>query len=187
MKKVLIVVDMQNDFVTGVLGSKYAQDIVPNVVKKVKTYENNGDIIVVTKDIHKENYLNTREGKHLPVKHCSFELGRQLIDELLKYNECETTIHKKDKFGLGLDELFILEKVIFGKHYPNHPSEAELEFEIVGIVTNLCIISVATSLQNYFYNSEITIDASCCASYDPILHEKALDVMEGLQFNVINR
>lgn len=181
MKKVLIVVDMQNDFCYNmdVLGSEAAQKIVPNVVAKVKNCRENGDLIFFTKDNHNFDYLTTREGKHLPIEHCiSGTEGAELIKDLQKIGGIE--IYKDDQFGLNAYDIERKIDSVFDYH-------ADIEFEIIGIATNLCVLSVAVTLQNYFNNAEITIDASCCASYDPILHEKALDVMEGLQFNVINR
>ncbi len=181
MAKLLLVVDMQNDFVTGVLGSKYAQEIVPNVVKKIKEYNKNDDIVIATKDCHfDEDYLKTREGINLPIKHCLFNTnGHNLIPEI---NELIDIICiKVNKFGLNnfdIDE----------KTCTKIPKDLE-SIEIIGVATNMCVISCAICLQNLdqFVNTEIIIDASCCASFDPILHEKTLDVMESLQMKVINR
>lgn len=180
MRKVLVVVDMQNDFVTGVLGSEYAQAIVPNVVEKIKEYLYNDDYVICTQDTHiKNNYLtNTREGAHLPIEHCiSGTEGHKLIKEIAVLKNSLQVI-KYDQFGLSQFEL----ETIDGRCGENVGS-----IEVVGIATNLCVLSVAVCLQNHYKNAEITIDAGCCASYDPVLHEKALDVLEGLQFNVINR
>lgn len=186
--KMLIVVDMQRDFVTDVLGSKYAQEIVPNVVAKVKEYLTNGDRVIFTIDSHQEDtYLKTREGRWLPVPHCiNSTEGQMLIPELDEiFNEyCNSgqimLMHKVDQFGLpiyGLDNPYDYPEVIEG-----------LEgFEFIGVATNMCVISCVICSQNIYRNHEHVVDASCCASFDSILHEKALDVMEAMHIKVINR
>ena len=195
--KTLIVVDMQNDFVTGVLGCEAAQAIVPNVIAKVREYLEDGHCVVFTLDTHlRETYSNTREGKNLPVPHCILNTtGQELIADLdiivdtmlddkvmfagIEVPQITLTV-KSDQFGLPIYDM-------------SDPSDAprmlqELEsIEFIGIATNICVISCAICSQNIFKNVEHIIDASCCASYDKDLHEKALDVMEGLQFKVINR
>lgn len=189
MKKVLIVVDMQQDFVYNmeVLGSEHAQKIVPNVVEKVKKYIREHQHVIFTKDYHNENYLETREGKHLPIPHCIYgsmgyeSSGIELVPELnilLETNHHFVGVVYKKGFGMELDALNIRDK--------QQLLNAD-EIEIIGVATNLCVISNAIIVQNFNRKAELFIDASCCASYDPVLHEKALDVLEGLQFNVINR
>ena len=179
--KLLVCVDMQDDFINGSLGSEHCQKIVPNVVKKVKDHLMSGGCVMFTKDTHEDNYLKTREGKHLQVEHCiKGTLGHQLLPDLLSFpiskefrKQC-FVVEKLNRFGLiGYDLM------------KNSDHFNELEF--IGVATNICVISCAVSFQNLIPNAEITIDASCCASFDPVLHEKALDVMEGLQMNVINR
>ena len=179
-KKLLVVVDMQNDFITGVLGHKNTQAIVPNVVKKVKESIQHNDWIIFTQDTHTvESYSETREGKGLPVPHCLVASeGIKFIPELdfIKDYEDFGVLPKYDTFGLcaHLD--------------PNQMDFTEIEhIEIIGVVTNICVISVAVSLQNALKNTDIVIDASCCASNSQYLHNCALDVMESLQMKVINR
>lgn len=177
MKKLLIVVDYQNDFVNGSLGFPKAKELENKIYDKIMRYKNNDDYIVFTQDTHFKDYLKTREGEHLPVEHCmkgteGHELYGKLkdIDNSFIYNYINKT-------SFGLDSIDI------GYQIP-----IDIDFiEIVGVATNICVISTAITLQNYFTNTEITIDASCCASFDDYLHEKALDIMEGLQMNIINR
>lgn len=185
--KLLMVVDMQNDFVTGILGNENAEKIVPNVVAKVQEYVKNNDFIIFTQDSHQSEklYLNTREGNHLPIPHCKAESeGWQIIPELIDFTELKNCIlyEKWNQFGFTLDE-YDLNR--FSEQLNGFMDINEIE--IIGLVTNLCVISVAICIQNVFNDSEITIDASCCASNDIDLHNKALDVMEGLQMKITNR
>ncbi len=128
-------------------------------------------------DSHYNNYLETREGIHLPIKHCLINTeGHHLIPEIENVYDL---LLKFNKFGLNNSDIMKMNRRI---------SNIE-SIEIIGVATNMCVISCAICLQNLdqFVNTEIIIDASCCASFDPILHEKALDVMESLQMKVINR
>lgn len=174
--KVLVVVDMQNDFITGSLGTPEAQAIVPNVKKKIEEYRKNGDLIVFTRDTHEEGYLDTREGKKLPVEHCiRGTWGWEIAD------------------GLYLDET-ILNKATFGSNslvrYLTHGSWHGgnghfTEIELVGLCTDICVVSNALLLKATFYNDcEITVDATCCAGVTPETHEAALRTMEMCQINV---
>ena len=166
--KVLIVVDMQYDFITDCLGTPEAQTIVPNVKKKIQEYESRGDRIIFTRDTHHDNYLNTHEGKNLPVPHCiEGTHGWEVISEIDK-PEC---LHlNKLTFGYtGWD-------IRLGK-----PSEIEL----VGVCTDICVVSNALILRAMFREAEITVNASCCAGVTPEKHRAALEVMKSCQINVI--
>lgn len=178
MKKVLIVVDMQNDFITGALGSAEAQAIVPNVVKKVKNFE--GEIFF-TRDTHDSDYFDTLEGTMLPVLHCVKNSdGWQIIDELLYYIKHRYNVIDKNTFGfenwkhyLALDE----EEPYFSK---------EFEFELCGLCTDICVISNALALRMFYPDAKITVDASCCAGVTHEKHAAALEVMKSCQIEVIN-
>jgi Amidases related to nicotinamidase len=178
--KLLICVDMQNDFITGSLGSEPCQKIVPNVVKKLDASLRSGDVVLFTRDTHQADYSETREGKHLLVPHClEGTPGHELIPEIkdiLKDTFIYYTVDKYNKFGLIPKALKGIEEI-----------DQHTEIEIFGVATNICVLSCAVSIQNFMPNAEITIDASCCASFDSVLHEKALDIMDGLQMKVINR
>lgn len=198
--KILYCIDMQVDFVTGVLGSEYAKAIVPAVVQKVKEHLESKQPIVFTRDSHfEETYLQSREGKHLPVPHCIIDTeGWQLIPELMElceqYKDAVIEIEYDGKKGEA-QQLIIADKVDrFG--FPmfdvtQEMSQMEMmlfsECEFIGVATNMCVISSAIVTQTFKNNSEIIIDATCCASFDPVLHEKALDVMESIHMSVINR
>lgn len=164
--KILIVIDMQNDFVTGSLGTKEAQAIVPNVKKKIQEYVNRGDQIIFTRDTHYSNYLETQEGKMLPVEHCIYDTeGWEIVDEL----EVMNCIYV-NKTSFGWDGWLKL----------NYE-----EIELIGVCTDICVISNALILKAQFPEVKITVDASCCAGVTPGLHEAALKVMKSCQINVI--
>ena len=166
--KILIVIDMQNDFVSGTLGSSDAKAIVPNVVKKIEEFE--GDIFV-TYDTHYENYLETNEGKNLPVEHCIKDTaGWQICDELSPY--VDTVV---DKITFGSVELPNIIKG-FGE-----PIE---EIELCGLCTDICVVSNALLIKARFPEREVSVDSSCCAGVTPATHEAALTTMKMCQINV---
>lgn len=167
--KTLIVIDMQNDFIDGVLGTPEAQAIVPNVKKKIEEYDAREDAIVFTRDTHFENYLETSEGKNLPVKHCVMGThGWQIAD------------------GLEVPYARYLNKPTFGwLGWKSFDFEVGDEIEIVGLCTNICVVSNALILKAMFPEVKITVDASCCACVTPESHNAALQTMKMCQINVI--
>ena len=167
MKKTLIVIDMQNDFIDGSLGTKEAQAIVPNVKKKIEEYKARGDEIIFTRDTHFDNYLETNEGKHLPVEHCIRNThGWQISDNL---GNC-----------VGYD---VIDKITFG--YDGWNGFDFEEVELVGLCTDICVVSNALILKAQFPEINITVDASCCAGVTPESHQAALTTMKMCQINVI--
>ena len=166
MSKVLIVIDMQNDFVTGSLGSKEAQAIVPKVKAKIREYADRGDRIIFTRDTHGENYLETSEGKKLPVKHCiKGTEGWQIVSELAT-EPCEYV--DKPSFGwLAWDDF-----------------KENDEIELVGVCTDICVVSNALILKAKYPDAAISVDASCCAGVTPEKHEAALETMKSCQLDV---
>lgn len=167
MKKTLIVIDMQNDFITGSLGTKEAQAIIPNVKKKIEEYKARGDEIIFTRDTHKSDYLNTNEGKHLPVKHCIEGTYGWIIADEVNYPEYKH-INKKT----------------FGYTLWDYEDDFE-EIEIVGLCTDICVVSNALILKAFYPEINITVDASCCAGVTPESHKAALTIMKMCQINVI--
>ena len=167
MKKTLIVVDMQNDFIDGALGTKEAQAIVPNVRKKIEEYKTHGDEIIFTRDTHSANYLKTNEGKRLPVEHCIKGTYGWLISEEI---ECTEYAH--------------IDKNTFGYKFWDKIRDFE-EVEIVGLCTDICVVSNALILKAQFPEINITVDASCCAGVTPESHQAALTTMKMCQINVI--
>lgn len=166
--KYLIVVDMQVDFITGALGSKDAEAIVPNVVEKVKNFDGK---VIFTRDTHFDNYMNTQEGEKLPVPHCIKDTdGWQICDELQPF--AETVI---DKITFGSVELpRILESF-------DEPIE---EIELCGLCTDICVISNAMILKASFPEVKISVDASCSAGVTKESHLTALNAMKAVQIEI---
>ncbi len=178
VKKILVVVDYQNDFVDGALGFSGAETIYEGIRQKVLEYLERGDFVFFTLDTHDEGYLSSREGKALPVVHCrKGSDGHALYGELGQF-EGDPHVWCVEKPAFG--SLALLEQV-------KRVCPEAAEIELCGVVTNMCVIANAVLLQSGFPNAEITVDAALCLSFDPALHEKALDVMEGMQMNVIHR
>jgi nicotinamidase-related amidase len=177
--KVLVVIDMQNDFITGSLGTKEAQAIVPNVKKKIEEAVANGDLIIFTRDTHWADYLSTQEGKNLPVEHCIRNTGGWDIHEgLIPENYNFMMIRDKYTFGD-----FDLPKDLNDTAY--YLVGDITEIELVGLCTDICVVSNALLLKSYFYDDcEISVDATCCAGVTPETHEAALKTMEMCQINV---
>ena len=162
--KYLIVVDMQVDFVTGSLGSKLAEAIVPNVVEKVKNFDGK---VIFTRDTHFADYMQTQEGKNLPVEHCIKDTdGWQICDELKPYvNE-------------------VVDKITFGSiDLPQMITDAD-EIELCGLCTDICVISNAMILKATFPEVKITVDSKCCAGVSVESHNTALDAMKTVQIEV---
>lgn len=170
--KTLVVIDMQNDFTIGSLGTPEARAVIPNVQKKVEEYVAAGNNVIFTRDTHFSNYLNTNEGKHLPVVHCV-------------RNTPGWCIHKDIESQFGT---VIIDKTEFA--YTHWDSLSDLldveEIEIVGVCTDICVVSNALFLKTFYPEVEITVDASCCAGVTPEKHKAALEVMKSCQINVIN-
>lgn len=171
--RALIVVDMQNDFINGSLGSKEAEAIVGKVKNKIEEYRKNNDIVIFTRDTHDENYLETQEGKNLPVKHCIENTkGWEISEEL---NTDNSLIINKPTFG----SFELVDKL------KNNYEEFD-EIELVGLCTDICVISNALLLKAAFLNTIIKIDASCCAGVTIESHKNALEAMKMCQIKVIN-
>ncbi len=173
MKKFLIIVDMQKDFVDGALGTKEAIAIVPKVVEKIRNFK--GEIIV-TYDTHYDNYMDTREGKNLPVPHCIKDTeGWQLdsnIEDALKGKEYSEI--QKPTFGsIELPEII-----------KSKTDDEEFSIELVGLCTDICVVSNALLLKANFPEIEISVDPECCAGVTPKRHTAALETMRMCQINI---
>ena len=178
--KALFVIDMQNDFIDGVLGSPEAQAIVSKVAKKIEQAKQDEDtIIITTLDTHDDDYLKTEEGKHLPIPHClRGTSGWKINNDIEKALSNRNYKCYKKSFGYHWNpESFMLSEVLKGV----------TEIEIVGLDTDFCVLANALGLKAAFPNTLITIDAACCAGSSPEWHKKALDMLEHCHFNVINR
>lgn len=173
MKKFLVVVDMQNDFVDGALGSKEAVAIVPNVVKKIKEFD--GEIFV-TYDTHFDNYMETNEGKNLPVKHCikgtkGWELNNDVKNALDSKSYIEV-----EKLTFGSVKLPELVKATAG--------DEEFTVELIGLCTDICVVSNALMLKANFPEIDMFVDSSCCAGVTVESHEAALTTMKMCQIGI---
>ena len=174
MKHFLVVVDMQKDFVDGSLGTPEAQAIVSRAADKIRSFE--GDIFV-TYDTHFEDYLDTPEGKKLPVPHCIYETdGWELTDELRDLME-ELPHYKVQKYTFGSVTLpHLMKEVADGDDFT---------IELIGLCTDICVISNALLLKAQFPELPISVDSSCCAGVTPALHNAALEVMRSCQIDII--
>ena len=175
MRKILIVVDMQNDFISMALGTKEAVNIVDNVVNKIISYPSND--IFVTMDTHRGNYLETQEGKMLPVKHCIRDTEGWKLHPSIEQVINHSNIYRKSTFS-SLSLPIILRNIA---------NKGDIEIEIIGLCTDICVISNALMIKAFIPEVKITVDASCCAGTTPEKHLAALEVMESCQINVVNK
>ena len=174
MKKLLIVVDYQVDFVSGTLGFEGAEKLTDVIKEKIESYISNNHDIIYTLDTHYQDYLDTYEGKHLPVKHCiKGSMGHELVKDI-DYRNNAIQVFEKNTFPSL--ELGIYLK---DKNYD--------EVELCGLVSNICVISNAIIVKSALPNAHIVIDALATDSFDKALQEKCFDVLQGLQISVINR
>lgn len=173
MKKILVVVDMQNDFIDGALGTKEAEQIVEPVMHKIKEY-NTGNIYA-TRDTHGEDYLSTQEGKNLPVEHCiKGTQGWEIRSEIAELLDGAVIVDKPSFGSLNLAELL----------YEENKKE-ELEIELIGLCTDICVVSNAILLKAKMPEIKISVDASCCAGVTPESHAAALETMKMCQINIL--
>ena len=180
--KILIVVDMQNDFIKGDLGTPEAELILNNVELKIQEYQAQNNPIYFTRDTHYPKYLSTLEGKNLPIYHCLFMTeGWNIHDSIKKYSDDSLVI---DKFTFGSLQLPELISSLLQKQ---NKTELDIEeIEIIGLCTDVCVIANAIILKTYFPNRIITVDAKCCAGTSVMNHNIALQAMKNLQINIIN-
>ena len=174
MKKILIVVDMQKDFVDGALGTKEAVSIVDNVVKKIENFE--GDIIV-TYDTHGENYMKTQEGENLPVPHCIKGTDGWKLDAKVQAAVDKKNYKAIEKPTFGSTELVEYIKANY--------DISEIEIELIGLCTDICVVSNALLMKANFLETKVSVDASCCAGVTPDSHNAAVVTMKMCQVNVI--
>lgn len=184
MKKLLLVVDMQNDFIDGSLGTPEAQAIVPKVCEKIKNWDG---LVWFTKDTHDENYLATQEGRNLPVKHCiAGTPGFAIADPVLEAWMSRPGARYPSvylKHGFGAKDLMTGDLwrgyMVNGLDYIN-------SVELIGLCTDICVISNAVLIKSFFPEIEISVDASCCAGVTPQSHKNALEAMKMLQIEIKN-
>lgn len=172
MRRILIVIDMQHDFIDGALGTEQAMQIVPNVLQKIQEYAPENRI--ATRDTHGPDYLQTSEGQHLPVPHCiRGTKGWEIVPEI----------------SAALGDTRILDKPSFGSpalaHFLAEENKKEpLELELVGLCTDICVVSNALLLKAALPETRILVDASCCAGVTPDTHQAALTTMKMCQVEI---
>ena len=170
MKKLLVVIDMQNDFIDGTLGSKEAEAIVDNVVEKIKSYPK--DCIYATRDTHQPNYLETQEGKFLPVVHCVENTeGWQFPEKIAKALE-GASCGKQAKFWFSAFGGYAVFETL---------GQDDVEIELVGLCTDICVVSNALLLKAKLPETKIIVDSACCAGVTPESHADALNTMKMCQ------
>ena len=172
MQKILLVIDMQNDFIDGALGTKEALAILPAVKEKIRCFEGT---VLFTRDTHEENYMETQEGRNLPVPHCiRGTRGWQIRPELDALRVTEPV----DKPTFGSTRLG---EILLGMNQ-REPIES---ITLVGLCTDICVISNALLAKAYLPEVPVIVEAACCAGVTPASHENALKAMEMCQIQVM--
>lgn len=171
-ERVLIVIDMQNDFIDGALGTKEAVAIVDDVKKKIAEYVARGDELIFTRDTHQEDYMHTNEGKHLPVPHCvEGTEGWQIREGLLPDDYEKLSIIDKPNFGFDAWDSFEFSE--------------DTEFELIGLCTDICLVSNAILLKTFYPENIVKVDPKCCAGVTPESHNAALLTMKMCQVDLV--
>ena len=170
MRKAIVVVDMQNDFIDGVLGTAEAQEMLPRMVEKLTAARAEGTALIFTMDTHGADYLTTQEGRHLPVEHCiRGTAGWEIASALQPFVREAAAISEKPAFGATeLPDAF--------RDYD--------EIELVGLCTDICVISNTLLLKAFYPEKPISVDASCCAGVTPESHRNALVAMQMCQVEI---
>lgn len=172
MRKILIVVDMQNDFIDGALGTPEAVSIVEPVISKIKSFE--GEVLF-TRDTHFDGYLQTQEGSNLPVEHCiKGTYGWQIRDEIDALRKTEAI----DKVTFGSNTLFELLE-------DENAREKIDEITLIGLCTDICVISNAIGIKAFLPEVKIVVDSACCAGVTPASHQNALEAMKMCQIQIL--
>ena len=175
VSKLLIVVDYQNDFVTGSLGFPKAAALEHGIAERIQEYKARGDDVVFTLDTHGGDYSHTQEGRNLPVPHCMRGTeGWKLYGAIAALCDASTPRFEKGAFGS-----LALANYLASKDYES--------VELVGVVSNICVVSNAVLAKAALPEARVIVDAACTASHDDRLNEATLDVMQGLQIEVLNR
>lgn len=171
----MVVVDVQKDFVDGALGSQEAAAIVPNVARKIGEARQKGDKIFFTRDTHGVEYMETEEGRNLPVPHCIKDSEGWQLDGRIGASEDDHVINKETfgAFGLGT--------------YLHDNAEGVESIELIGLCTDICVLSNAVVAKTACPNAHIVVDAACCAGVTPESHDTALNAMKAIQVEVVNQ
>ncbi|MCI8326293.1 MAG: cysteine hydrolase [Lachnospiraceae bacterium] len=173
MQDILVVVDMQNDFIDGTLGSEEALAIVPKVKEKIQDFSGK---TFFTQDTHRENYPDTQEGRNLPISHCIRNTRGWQIHPELERCKSEAVIEKMAFGSVELSEMLKIE----------HQNDPLKSITFVGLCTDICVISNAMLAKAFLPEVEIVVDASCCAGVTPKSHKTALEAMRACQIRIEN-
>lgn len=180
-KKILVIVDMQNDFVNGCLGNEMTASVLPNVVKKLREHYSDYDAIYMTRDIHFDNYMDTLEGKKLPVLHCLKDgNGKNICSDLW---DVVKELREKHRFIRVVDKHTFASKELIDYLSATCGNNDEIEF--CGVCTDICVASNAICLRAELPNTVIKVDASCCAGTTIENHDSALRTMASCQIDII--
>lgn len=192
MKKVLVVVDMQNDFITGALGTEEARAITPKVAQYIRDHADKDTVLFFTRDTHDVDYLNTQEGKKLPIPHCLKDTyGWELAPEME-----EVIYDTRDKYS-DFDTYFpyvsdhIIDKPTFGSIdlqnllYVLDEEDGVKEITLLGVCTDICVISNAMLAKATLPEATVKVIADCCAGVTPDRHNAALEAMDYCQIEIV--
>ena len=175
-RKILVAVDLQNDFIDGALGTKEAEAIVPAAAARIREWREDGAEIFATLDTHEENYAETQEGKRLPVAHCIRETEGWQLNPVIREALGDCILVEKPTFGsICLPEL-IREKIGDGK---------DATIELIGLCTDICVVSNALLLKAAFPEATIRVSSGCCAGVTPEKHKAALETMASCQIDIL--
>ena len=182
-KKILVIVDMQNDFVNGILSNEMTSAVLPKIVKKLREHSDEYDAIYMTRDIHFDNYLETLEGKKLPVAHCMKDgIGKNIVKELW---DVVKELREKRRFIRVVDKHTFASKELVD--YLSATCGANDEIELCGVCTDICVVSNAICLRAELPNTVIKVDGSCCAGTTMKAHNAALRTMASCHIDIIGR
>lgn len=175
-RKILIAVDLQNDFIDGALGTKEAVTIVPKAAKRIRDCRAAGFEIYATLDTHGEDYMNTREGKKLPVPHCIRNTKGWEINPEIREALGDCTLVEKPTFGSVRLMEMIRNSVEPGQ---------KVTIELIGLCTDICVVSNAMLLKAALPEAEMQVSAACCAGVTPAKHQAALETMASCQIDIL--
>ena len=176
MKKILIAVDLQNDFIDGALGTKEAEAIVPAAAARIREYRKEGAEIIATLDTHGEDYMQTREGKKLPVPHCIRGTEGWQLNPVIREALGDCTLVEKPTFGsVSLPEL-VRERI---------GQDENVTIELLGLCTDICVVSNALLLKAAFPEVDIRVSSACCAGVTLEKHRAALETMASCQIDIL--
>ncbi len=175
--RILIVIDMQNDFLHGALKNEEGIKIIPSVVEKIKEYKSDGCEVIATRDTHSENYLDTQEGQNLPVVHCVKDSYGWQINSEIQNALGNSIIFDKPTFGSSDLALYLKNRF--------ESVQKQLTFEIVGVCTDICVISNAMLIKAFLPEARVKVNSALCAGVSVQSHKTALLAMQACQIQII--